>query len=264
MNRAPIGFLILVLAGGSGCAAYRHEVHSSILDASQRGVIFSVDGAGGFQATSKALMAEMQSAHLPIGIVSVEWSHGYGRVLADQIDWQHARESGCKLAGQILDYRRTFPQGKVYVVAHSAGSAVSLAAAEAVPPGSIDRMVLLAPSIASDYDLRPALNGVRDSIEVFYSNRDIGHLGFAIALLGTADGCWGCTAAGRTGFQPQIQNPEDAILYAKLRQHPWNPCLSWTGNRGGHYGGYQPEFLRAFVLPLMVEQKTEGFQSGPG
>lgn len=253
MKQARPGFLILALAAGSGCAACRHEVHSSVLDAGERGVIFAVDGAGGFGASSKALIAEVQSAHLPLGVVPVVWTHGFGRVVADQVDWRHARHEGCKLAGQIMTYRQAFPQGKVYIVALSAGTAVGLAAAEALPSGSIDRIVLLAPSIASNYDLRPALCNVRESIDVFCSTHDVGHLGLAIALIGTADGCWGCTAAGRTGFQPQIQNPEDAILYAKLRQHPWNPCLAWTGNSGGHYGGYQPEFLRAYVLPLLDE-----------
>jgi pimeloyl-ACP methyl ester carboxylesterase len=253
MNKTLPGFLILVLLGGSGCAAYRHEVRSSVLDASQRGVIFAADGAGGFQATSKALLHEVESTQLPLAVISVDWTHGYGRVLADQMDWRHARESGCQLAGQILAYRQSFPQGKVYIVAHSAGAAVGLAAAEDLPPGSIDRIVLLAPSISSNYDLRPALAGVRESIEVFYSTRDLTHLALGVALIGTADGCWGCKAAGRTGFRPQIANPEDSCLYAKLRQHRWDPAVSWTGNHGGHYGGYQPEFLHAYVFPLLVE-----------
>ncbi len=253
MNKAPIGFMILALVGGSGCAAHRHEVYSPVLDGSQRGVIFAVDGAGGFLATSKALIRESELAHLPLAVVPVDWTHGYGRVLADQIDWRHARESGCKLAGQILEYRQAFPQGKVYIVAHSAGCAAGLAAAEAVPPESIDRIVLLAPSISSDYDLRPALASVREGIDVFYSARDVAHLGLGVALTGTADGCWGCRAAGRIGFQSPLSNSEGNCLFAKLRQHPWSPELAWTGNHGGHYGGYQPEFLSAFVLPLLID-----------
>ncbi len=43
---------------------------------------------------------------------------------------------------------------------------------------------------------------------------------------------------------------EDTVLYGKLRQHPWSRDLLWTGNRGGHYGSYQPPFLRAYVLPI--------------
>jgi len=285
MKRTAVGFLILALSGGSGCAALHHEVHSSAPVAAsfstsragqgqvenlppqcgnQRGVIFIVDGAGGFQGTSSALMHELQSAHLPLGVVPIEWTHGFGRVFADQVDWRHARESGCKLAGQILAYRQSFPQGKIYVVAHSAGSAVAIAATESLPPCSIDRVVLLAPSISTDHDLRPALSCVRESMDVFFSSRDMFQLGLGIALVGTADGCWGCTAAGRTGFQPQVTYPEDALLYAKLRQHPWNPYVEWTGHHGGHYGVYQPEFLKAYVLPLLDDRTPLEAVSNPG
>jgi len=262
MNKAPLGLLILALAGGSGCAGYQHQVHCPALNSNQRGVIFCVDGAGGFLATSQSLGREIESARLPLALIPVDWSHGWGRVFADQMDWRHAREEGCKLAGQILAYRQTFPAGKVYILAHSAGSATSLRAAESLPPGSIDRIVLLAPSISSDYDLRPALRAVRESIEVFYSGCDMFQLGFGVVLLGTADGCRGCTASGRTGFQPVVESSEDALLYRKLRQHPWSPCLAWTGNRGGHYGGYQPEFLKAFVIPLFDDRCTSGYGSG--
>ena len=245
------GFVALALMGGAGCAANRHEVFSPAFDARERGVIFAVDGAGGFQSTTQALSQAVAEDHLPLHVIPVEWSHGYGRIVADQIDWSYARECGCRLAAQIATYHQAFPQNKIVLVAHSAGSAVSLTAAGALPPGTIDRIILLAPSISSEYDLRPALRCARDGIDVYYSTRDTLQLGLAIALVGTADGCWGCNAAGRVGFQPQIQFPEDTVLYAKLRQHPWNPCLTWTGNRGGHYGGYQPEFLKAFVLPIL-------------
>ena len=51
-------------------------------------------------------------------------------------------------------------------------------------------------------------------------------------------------------------SPEDAALYSKLRQHPWNSGLAWTGNRGGHYGSYEPGFLQAFVLPLLDDRRN--------
>jgi hypothetical protein len=262
MNKAPLGLLILALAGGSGCAGSRYEVHSPLLDCNQRGVIFAVDGAGGFLSASQALTHQIEAAQIPLAVIPVEWSHGWGRVFADQMDWRHAREEGCKLAGQIIAYRQMIPAGKVYIFAHSAGSEPALTAAEVLPPNSIDRIVLLSPSISSDYDLRPALRAVRESIEVFYSDRDLFHLGFGVVLLGTADGCRGCTAAGRTGFQPRIESCEDALLYRKLQQHPWCPCLTWTGNRGGHYGGYQPSFMRAFVIPLFDDRRNSGNGSG--
>jgi pimeloyl-ACP methyl ester carboxylesterase len=213
--------------------------------------VFAADGAGGFEATSGALRQAIAEEHLPLRVETVEWSHGFGRFLSDQVGHRHSREAGERLACQIRANRQACPGQAIYLVGHSAGAAVVLAAAEALPPDSVDGIVLLAPSISADYDLRPALRTTRNGIDVYYSRRDWFYLGLGIALVGTADGHWRA-AAGRTGFRPLVEAPEDTALYAKLRQHPWDRCLDWTGNYGGHYGAYQLNYLRAYVLPCLV------------
>jgi pimeloyl-ACP methyl ester carboxylesterase len=207
-----------------------------------------VDGAGNFGATSAALSEAIEEQRLPLAVEPVEWSHGAGRLFVDQMDYAHARAEGDKLAGQVRARRQVCPTGKIYLVGHSAGSAVVLAAAESLPPGSVDGIVLLAPAVAAAYDLRPALRCC--PIDVFYSNRDRGYLGVGVAIVGTTDRHWSA-AAGRVGFQLQVETGTDQACYARLHQHPWTPDAEWTGNRGGHYGGYQPAFLRAYVLPLL-------------
>ena len=47
-----------------------------------------------------------------------------------------------------------------------------LAAGEMLSPDSVDGIILLAPSVCVDYDLRPALRAVRHGIDVFHSDRD--------------------------------------------------------------------------------------------
>jgi hypothetical protein len=70
-------------------------------------------------------------------------------------------------------------------------------------------------------------------------------------VVGTADRA--CrTAAGQCGFRPAITGPADAALYGRLRQHPWDPAVAWSGHDGGHYGNNRAGFLRAYVLPLLV------------
>jgi pimeloyl-ACP methyl ester carboxylesterase len=253
MKTPRFAMMALALAGATGCVTDRQEVVSCACDPRIEGAIFAVDGAGGFQANSKSLSQTVAQAHLPLEVLPVAWSHGYGRFLVDQIDSAYSKERGGELAQEILAYRRAFPHKKVFLAAHSAGSAVALAAADALPPDTLDRIILLAPSVSSNYDLRPALRSARLGMDVYYSPRDVWQLGFGVALAGTADGCWGCAAAGRVGFQVHNECPGDDVLYAKLRQHPWDRSLAWTGNRGGHYGSYQPEFLQAFVLPLLGE-----------
>jgi pimeloyl-ACP methyl ester carboxylesterase len=200
---------------------------------------------------SNAFQRAIEDAHLPLGVEVFEWTHGQGRILADQMDAAHARAEGLQLAGQVVSYRRHYPGGEVYLVGHSAGCAVILAAVEALPPNMVDRIILLAPSVSVDYDLRPALRNCRDGIDVFCSPRDVGYLGVGVSLIGTADRRWR-PAAGRVGFCPQGVTAEERALYAKLRQHPWDPCLDWSDNHGGHFGTYQPIYLRAYVLPLLT------------
>jgi pimeloyl-ACP methyl ester carboxylesterase len=211
--------------------------------------VFAINGSGSLQATSTALARAVADAGLPLAIVTVEWSQG--RIVTDQTDWRHAREEGCRLAGQIVSCRQANPGQAIYLVAHSAGSGVALTAVATAPPGSVNRVILLAPSVSSDYDLRPALRGTRDGIDVFYSRRDRFALGLGVALVGTSDGCRGCRAAGRDGFRAHVESSEDAALYAKLRQYPWERCQARLGNHGFHMGTLRPGFLHTVVLPLL-------------
>jgi pimeloyl-ACP methyl ester carboxylesterase len=216
----------------------------------ERGVVFTLDGSGNFQGTSAALRQALAEQRVPIRQETVVWSHGFGRVLADQIDYAHARAEGLKLAARVAALRQSCPETAVFLVGHSAGCGVVLAAAEALPPQCVDSIVLLSPSVSADYDLRPALRSVRRYVDVFASERDLAVLGVGTGLVGTADRKW-TAPGGRTGFCPQVATPEDAALYQKLRQHPWHPCLAWTGHTGGHYGAVQPTFMRAYVVPLL-------------
>jgi pimeloyl-ACP methyl ester carboxylesterase len=245
-----------------GCAGPRQEIVAPGASMTPRGVVLVADGAGGFEATSAALRQAIHDQGLPLAVERFEWSHGYGRFFADEVDSGHAREVGQRLAAKVIEERAAFPDRAIYLVGHSAGTGVVLAAAEALPPASVDRLVLLAPSVSAEYDLRPALRCAREGIDVFTSGRDWAYLGLGIALIGTADGCWQA-AAGRVGFRPVLEGPGDTALYTKLRQHAWDPSVAWTGNRGGHYGCHEDSFLRAYVLPLLQPPAPPRESSAP-
>jgi hypothetical protein len=118
----------------------------------------------------------------------------------------------------------------------------------------VERIVLLSPAVSSGYDLRPALCTARLGIDVFCSERDWAVLGLGVGIVGTTDRQW-TAAAGRFGFKPIVQSPEDGALYAKLHEHPWDACVAWTGNAGGHFDTYlQPRYLHAYVLPLLTRE----------
>jgi hypothetical protein len=182
---------------------------------------------------------------MPLEFRSFEWSHGRVRALADEWDVAYSRNQRRRLAWEVVQYQAARPGAAVYLVGYSAGCAVALSAAEAVPPNALARVVLLSPSVSHGYDLRPALQAAAGGIDVFVSERDRFYLGVGTAVVGTSDGLRQA-AAGRVGFDP----PEEAFA-GRLRQHPWDPSLAWTGNTGGHTGTLRTAYLKAYVLPLL-------------
>jgi pimeloyl-ACP methyl ester carboxylesterase len=241
--------LVLPPAGAAGCAGPRQTAYSPPPAGPCRGDVPVADGARNFQCASASLELVAAEAGLPLEVRTVVWSHGYPRPLSDHVDYGHARAEGRCLASEVWALRAACPDAEVYLVGHSAGCTVVLAAAECLPPDSVDGIVLLAPAMSCGYDVRPALRCARQGMDVFYSPHDWVYLGLVTGLLGTSDRRWGAVS-GRYGFRPRVESAEDAALLVRLRQHPWQPAYAAAGHRGGHYGGYQPEFLRAFVLPL--------------
>jgi pimeloyl-ACP methyl ester carboxylesterase len=242
----PLAALLLLPAGAGG----GFPAPAPVCPCSPRAIVLAVDGAGGFEASSRALRHTVIEDKLPLEIQSFHWTHGYCRILSDQMHASHMRREGKRLADLVLRCRDEAPDRPIYLVGHSAGCGVLLTAAESLPPCSVERVVLLAPAVSVKHDLRPALVCSCRGMDVFYSQHDWVCLGVGMFLAGTTDRCW-TLAAGKVGFRPVAHGPEEEMLFAKLRQYPWDASLSWTGHKGGHYGPYQPGFLRMFVLPLL-------------
>lgn len=251
MRRPFLVFLLLL----AGCTTQRSRSNYSVMPSARlahpAGVVFVANGAGDSREVSQNLSKVVIDASLPLQIETHVWSHGAGRIVADQVDHDNHVVQGRRLATQVSAYRQAYPCRRIYLVGQSAGCAVVLIAAQLLPPDSIDRIILLAPSVCANYDLRPALRVAREGIDGFHSEQDRWVLGLGVRIVGTAEG--GCrTAAGRVGFSPVIHSHTDALLYTRLRQHPWDPVVRWSGNSGGHTGNYETEFLRAYVLPLFI------------
>jgi pimeloyl-ACP methyl ester carboxylesterase len=213
------------------------------------GVVFVADGSGNLHGTFDGLARVVAETCQPVWVLRVGWSHGTGRVFCDLHGRSNQRTKGQGLAAEVLQYRATHPGGRICLVGHSAGAAVVLAAAEALPPGAVDRIVLLAPAVSPGYDLRPALVCSREGIDCFHSHRD--SVSRLLAVVGTADGSWVCSA-GRGGFRTTPHTAADALLYQGLRQHAWHREAGDPGDNGGHFCWTRDAFLRASVLPLLL------------
>jgi alpha-beta hydrolase superfamily lysophospholipase len=239
------GVVLLVPA----CTMLPRDVATPIRPVQPTHVVFVADGAGDYRAASTSLRETAAADGWPLDVRTYVWSHGFLRNLADHTDYSWARDRGRELAGVVMAQKQARPNEPVSLVGHSAGSYVVLEAAAHLPPDTLERVVLLAPSVSSKYNVKPALVAARNGIDVFYSRNDRFWLGAFMTVAGTSDTPNDSRSAGRFGFEPQPP-PEELPLYAKLRQYEWNPTLDQVGHDGGHYGAYQPGHLRRFVLPL--------------
>lgn len=249
--RASLLCLVIGLAGtlgAGGCARRRPELTTYAAPIPEDGVVFVADGAGNYQKFSHALGRAARDGGFSTQIVTFEWSHGYLRSIADQVDYAHARAQGRHLAQRVLQFRAEYPDRPVYLAGHSAGAMVVIAALECLPPDTVDNAVLISPSLSSFYDLRPSLRGVKRGLHNFYSERDWVYCGLITRTLGTSDRL--CTVcSGRVGFKA-FCCPGEEFLLGRLVQRPWTRADAWTGNRGGHFGNYESQFMQLNVLPL--------------
>lgn len=222
-----------------------------------RGVVFVADGSGDLSATSRNLEMLVASANLRFRVERVAWSHGPCRPMSDLMNHDRHLAHGEQLAAAILRHRQTAPAAPIFLVGHSAGAAVILAAAESLPPGCVERIVLLAPAVSASYDLRPALRCSRQGIDSFYSKHDP-ILSTFLLVLGTADRRWEA-AAGWQGFAEQADWKGNERLSCKLRQHCWSSGLSKTGYCGGHYDCRCLGHLRERVVPLLTASSEPAY-----
>jgi len=94
--------LIAVLPILSGCAGVPAPVVSGLPPQQARALVLVVDGAGGYQYTPRAIAQVVTEDHLPLAVQSFDWTHSYGRWLADQVDQDHSYAAGLQLADPIV------------------------------------------------------------------------------------------------------------------------------------------------------------------
>jgi pimeloyl-ACP methyl ester carboxylesterase len=224
-----------------------------------RGIVYIANGIGDSRAGSDGMRRAATLDKLPFWLETVFWSQGDS--FRDLFNTAQMRFAGQALAQRVLAFRKVHPTERVVLLSHSGGAGVVLSAVEALPPGAVDRVILLAPGIPTSYDLRPALARSREGIDSYWSRNDE-LLASVESLYSSVTGI-NTVTAGRVGFTPIIQCPQDAALYARLRQHQWHRGLVCDGNCGGHMGSARVRFLRRYVLPQIAGLDLAGPQQGP-
>ena len=165
---------------------------------------------------------------------------------------------GTRLASQILAWKHANPNGKVYLLGHSAGCGIALHAASELPPDTIEKIAVMLPSCSTKVDLIGAIRASRNGVHVWCSDQDWVILGMMVRMFGCQDDTTTWRAAGRFGFEPKpITSEEKQLVAERLRHYPWNETHKILGNDGGHYGAYRSPFLETVVMPNLFHPKVE-------
>jgi pimeloyl-ACP methyl ester carboxylesterase len=216
-----------------------------------RGLVMVVGGVGGFDFLGSAAKSVLPRSGLDLEVQEFTWTHGTGQVLRDLQDYRYTQLKTQELAEEVRSFRQAHAGRPVYLVGKSGGAGLVLGAAEQLPEGALERIILLSPAVSRDYDLRPALRSARQEMVVFYSPLDLVVLGWGTKQFGTIDRYYE-SSAGLSGFLiPGNLSAEDARLYARLLQIRWHPHMIRQGNLGGHLGTSMPAFVAHQVAPWL-------------
>src|SRR5262249_5400621 len=204
---------------------------------------FVAGGVGGVDPLGPWLKLVLPWAGVPHEVRDFAWTTGVGNLARDVRDTANLRARADQLAGEVLRYKAGHPDSPVYLVGHSGGTGVLLATAERLPPGTVERIVLLSPAVSPGYDLRPALKATRREIVSFHSPLDRFWLDWGTTHYGTIDRVY-TRAAGVNGFVvPADLDAEGEALYGRLVQVGWRPAMLLEFRGGLHVSTVAPLFL---------------------
>lgn len=244
----PVMALALVAWSIGGTSAPAQEAANP---ASRPGVVFIVGGVGGYDLLGPNAQWVLPRVGVPYEIEHFIWTHGIGQALRDLQDTPYLLQKAEELAAKVRRVKEQDPTRPVYLVGKSGGTALVLAAAEALPPQTLERVILLNAAVSPMHDLRPALRATKKEIVSFHSTNDRVILGWGTSNFGTADRYYG-SSAGKDGFvMPRDLSAEDQALYQRLVQIPWNPWMMLDGYFGGHQGTSLPLFVANDLAPWL-------------
>jgi hypothetical protein len=220
----------------TACRTFYGEPPAPPADREGAGLVVVADGVGGLDLCGTVLRYVVPEAGLPHEVRVAAWGHGFGRWHADLTNAENVRAKAAAVAAEVALFRAEHPAAPVFLVGKSGGTGVVVKALEGLPPGAVERAVLLAPALSPAYDLRRALAAVGRELVVFWSPLDLIVLGLGTRIFGTIDRI-NAVSAGLVGFRaPGDLDGPGRAHYAKLRQVRWRPGMARTGYLGGTSG----------------------------
>jgi len=216
------------------------------------GFVLLLPGSEGRSAFNDRLGRSLVEAEVKSSVELRDWTGDTrGLILYNQLALDRNREAAKEIARGVCEYQDRYPGRPVELVGHSAGAAIALHVAEALPPDrQVDAIYLLGPSMSPGYDLTCALKRTRRTIYSFSSKRDL-VLCAGTSMFGTTDHHH-TPAAGWSGFEtPTSATPETKRLYRKkLIQARWTPDFDELAADGSHMGWTSKGFAAKCLAPV--------------
>jgi len=240
MRMLRFGLILgLVLVAG-GCA-------SPVLNSEASDEVIMVPGIGGDGPEYGGVCRALADAGNKDRIQVFDWGYHWPLFFVNISSGNLHEETEKKLAAFIEAWHQKNPRARIVLIGHSAGAGVILGTVARLDDatGDVGPIILLAPAVSPDYDLRPALRHCR-TIHVFFSTEDDFWQGFGPSLFGEYDRTHR-DGAGRWGFT--LQN-RDASQRARVVQHPYDKQWDKLGNHGGHFGWLSHDFVMRVLEPL--------------
>lgn len=241
---------------GSGCSV----ADLSTTDRMERGLVTVLPGIEGRSRWNVNIARGLDEGGVELGIEIYDWGTSVPLgMLINLTDQERNRRAAEALRDHILAYRAEHPGKPVHLVGHSGGAGLAVMAVEMLPRDSgVTSLVLLAPALSPQHDLRRALRRTEAGIYNYYSKNDIGFLTLGTSVFGTMDRRYGASA-GAIGFtRPRFFKRTDDALYDKLHQIRWNRRMRRYGHSGGHTGWADRRFVRRYLAPLISDLSSGG------
>lgn len=227
-------------------------------DRLDRGYTIVLPGIWGSQPVDYGIVKGLEDGDVQSAVELHDWTAGALRLVYNLRAINHNQGEARKIAAKIVAYQNRYPGRPVHLVGYSGGAGVAVLTLEALPADRpVTDAILLAPTLASDYDLRPAISRTTGGIRNFYSPLDVPILMVLSTAFGTTEGRH-TPAAGAVGFQtPGSSNTAERRDYEKhVPQESYNLGMLMDGHGGGHFGWANRTFVARHVAPLLAPPVT--------
>jgi pimeloyl-ACP methyl ester carboxylesterase len=218
-----------------------------------QGYTIVLPGIWGAQPAEYGIVEGLKDGNVPSAIELYDWTAGVARLVYNLRAIEHNRQQGQKIAAKIVAYQDRYPGRPVHLVGYSGGAGVAVLTLEAMPPNRrVTDAILLAPTLASDYNLRPALSHTARGIRNFYSPLDVPILMVLSTAFGTTEGQH-VAAAGAIGFQTSNDSGQEPQRNGEqqVSQQSYSLDMLKDGHAGGHFGWANRTFIAHYVAPLL-------------